>query len=134
MEKNLRLYKHNQKRDNPWMIKNKNERNQKKMKKYILTLGLNDKNTCKPAFSESKAVEMICNLLLQRGFKGASITSGRGFYQMESTGETVFEDFIKIEFMLIEVQKVIDFASVLKAVFNQESIAFETVNTDSILL
>ena len=56
----------------------------KKMKKYILTLGLNDKDTCKPAFTEGKAVEMVCNLLLQRGFKGASITSGRGFYQMES--------------------------------------------------
>lgn len=80
------------------------------MKKYILTLGLNDKDTCKPAFSESKAVEMICNLLLQRGFKGASITSGRGFYQMEKTKETVFEDFIKIEFMFVEPQKVIDFA------------------------
>ena len=104
------------------------------MKKYILTLGLNDKDTCKPAFSESKAVEMVCNLLLQRGFKGASITSGRGFYKMESTGETVFEDFIKIEFMFVEPQKVIDFASVLKAVFNQESVAFETVNVDSILL
>lgn len=53
---------------------------------------------------------------------------------MESTGETVFEDFIKIEFMFVEPQKVIDFASVLKAVFNQESVAFETVNVDSILL
>lgn len=52
---------------------------------------------------------------------------------MES-GETVFEDFIKIEFMFIEAQKVIDFAGVLKAVFNQESIAFETVNVDSILI
>lgn len=104
------------------------------MKKYILTLGLNDKDTCKPAFSESKAVEMVCNLLLQRGFKGASITSGRGFYEMESTGQTVFENFIKIEFLFIDAQKVIDFAGVLKAVFNQESIAFETVNTDSILL
>lgn len=104
------------------------------MKKYILTLGLNDKDTCKPSFSESKAIEMICNLLLQRGFKGASITSGRGFYEMESTGQTVFENFIKIEFMFIEAQKVIDFAGVLKAVFNQESVAFETVNTDSILL
>lgn len=103
------------------------------MKKYILTLGLNDKDTCKPAFSESKAVEMICNLLLKRGFKGASITSGRGFYKMES-GETVFEDFIKIEFMFTEPQKVIEFAGVLKSVFNQESVAFETVNTDSILL
>lgn len=104
------------------------------MKKYILTLGLNDKDSCKPAFSTGKAVEIVCNLLLQRGFKGASITSGRGFYQMESSGETVFEDFIKIEFMFVEPQKVIDFANVLKAVFNQESIAFETVNTDSILL
>lgn len=104
------------------------------MKKYILTLGLNDKDTCKPAFSESKAIETICNLLLQRGFQGASITSGRGFYQMESTGETVFEDFVKIEFMFVEAQKVIDFANVLKSVFNQESVAFETVNTDSILL
>lgn len=104
------------------------------MKKYILTLGLNDKDTCKPAFSESKASEMICNLLLQRGFKGASITSGRGFYRMGSTGQTVFEDFIKIEFMFVEAQKVIEFANVLKAVFNQESVAFETVNTDSILL
>ena len=103
------------------------------MKKYILTLGLNDKDTCKPSFSESKAVEMVCNLLLQRGFKGASITSGRGFYEMES-GETVFENFIKIEFLFVEPQKVMDFANVLKAVFNQESIAFETVNTDSILL
>lgn len=106
----------------------------KKMKKYILTLGLNDKDTCKPAFSEGKSIEMICNLLLQRGFKGASITSGRGFYEMESNGQTVFEDFIKIEFMFVEAQKVIDFANVLKAVFNQESVAFETVNTDSILL
>lgn len=104
------------------------------MKKYILTLGLNDKDTCKPAFSESKAVEMVCNLLLQRGFKGASITSGRGFYEMESTGQTVFENFIKIEFLFVEPQKVVDFANVLKAVFNQESIAFETVNTDSILI
>ena len=104
------------------------------MKKYILTLGLNDKDTCKPAFSESKAVEMICNLLLQRGFKGASITSGRGFYQMESTKETVFEDLVKIEFLFVEPQKVLDFANVLKSGFNQESIAFETVNTDSILL
>ena len=103
------------------------------MKKYILTLGLNDKDTCKPAFSEGKAVEMVCNLLLQRGFKGASITSGRGFYQMEN-GETVFEDFIKIEFMFVAPQKVIDFANVLKAVFNQESVAFETVNVDSILI
>ena len=77
---------------------------------------------------------MICNLLLQRGFRGASITSGRGFYQMESTGQTVFEDCIKIEFMFVDAQKVIEFANVLKAVFNQESVAFETVNTDSILL
>jgi hypothetical protein len=115
-------------------MKGKKNKKGKKMKKYILTLGLNDKDTCKPAFSESKAVEMVCNLLLQRGFKGASITSGRGFYEMESNGQTVFEDFIKIEFMFVEAQKVIDFANVLKAVFNQESIAFETVNTDSILL
>lgn len=104
------------------------------MKKYILTLGLNDKDTCKPAFSTGKAAEIVCNLLLQRGFQGASLTSGRGFYQMEKTKETVFEDFIKIEFMFVDPQKVIDFANVLKAVFNQESIAFETVNTDSILL
>lgn len=77
------------------------------MKKYILTLGLNDKDTCKPAFSEGKAVEMVCNLLLQRGFKGASITSGRGFYEMESNGQAVFEDFIKIEFMFVEPQRVV---------------------------
>lgn len=103
------------------------------MKKYILTLGLNDKDTLKPRASIEKASEDVCNLLLRNKFDGAAISSGRGFYKMES-GAVVFEDFIKIEFLFVEPQKVLAFAQILKTAFNQESIAFETVDINSKLI
>ena len=103
------------------------------MKKYILTLGLNDKDSLQPRASIESASNEVCNLLLRNKFEGASITSGRGFYKMAS-GAVVFEDFIKIEFLFVEPQKVLEFAAVLKSAFNQETIAFQTVDINSKLI
>lgn len=92
------------------------------MEKYTLNLGLNDKDTKTQKISTLDAYKMIENLIKSLGFEGASIYECTGLYKHES-GEYVKETSLRIELLFAEESNVRKLVSILKSVFNQESVA-----------
>jgi len=93
----------------------------KKEKKYILNVGLNDKDTKQQKIDSIEAYKVVENLLLNNGISGYTIYQGLGLYKHD-TGEITRENTLIIELMFVNdtlVNKIID---LLKQVLNQESI------------
>ena len=90
-------------------------------KKFILNVGLNDKDTKQQKIDSVEAYKMVENVLLNNGLSGYTIYQGLGLYKHDS-GEITRENTLIIELMFtnnIVVDKII---SILKATLNQESI------------
>lgn len=97
----------------------------KKEKKYILNVGLNDKDTKNQKIDSVEAYKMVENILLNNGLSGYTIYQGLGLYKHDS-GEITRENTLIIELMFtsdIVVNKIIE---LLKQVLNQESILKQT--------
>lgn len=93
----------------------------KKEKKYILNVGLNDKDTKQQKIDSIEAYKMVENILLNNGISGYTIYQGLGLYKHDS-GEITRENTLIIELMFVNdivVNKIIE---LLKQVLNQESI------------
>lgn len=96
--------------------------------KYILTVGLFDKDTKKQEVDTATAQALVNNEVARR-FDGATVYSADGVYK-HNTGETVREPSIRIELCYTDEDKVKDLAKWLKKALNQESIMFEQVQEE----
>ena len=103
------------------------------MKKYKMTVGLNDKNTERQEVTTSTAKNILANILLNDfEIYAFTMTECEGCYKMQSTGNIVFEKSIRLE---IASDTDIDYNSIvnsIKSALNQESVMVEITNNANI--
>lgn len=98
------------------------------MKKVILYLGLFDKDSKAQEISTLDAYKIASNLLTDIiGF--GTISEANGVYTHDD-GTIVNEPTLRIEVSNIEIEPMKRLAIALKQTFNQESVAFEIVETN----
>jgi hypothetical protein len=99
------------------------------MTKYTLYIGLNDKDTKKQEIPTNGALVLLAQYL-----KDATVQECTGFYTHEN-GEFIIEKSLRVE--KLDFSDTFDvFAAIrdLKIIFNQESIAVESVECNSELV
>ena len=90
-------------------------------KKYILNVGLNDKDSKIQKITTLEAYKMTENILLNNGLTGYTIYEGKGLYRHED-GSIVRENTLIIEILFTDDKTINNIISILKQVLNQESI------------
>ena len=104
------------------------------MKKTTLYIGLNDKDTKAQEISTEHAKTYVfCTL--PKYVDGATVTTAEGLYTHEN-GTTVIENTIKIEILEFDEnthENILEFARLAKSYFNQESVAIQTLEVESVL-
>ena len=102
------------------------------MTKYILTIGLNDKDTYTQKYDTITAYKMIEQILAPRT-NGYTMYETHGGYQ-HTDGTFISEKSIRVELMFISETQVLIIANEIKTALNQESIAYETITSNSKLI
>lgn len=98
---------------------------QTELKKAVICLGLNDKDSKRQEIETSAAAGILSGLLCSR-FAGATVTACAGIYTHDD-GTQVNENSFIIVLYFVTLEQVRDFAGELCRVFNQESVTIETV-------
>lgn len=101
------------------------------MEKFILYVGLNDKDTKTQKINTLDAYNIINNILLTY-VEGATITQSNGIYKHENGNFTTENTFI-IELLFTDTETVEQIANDLKRILNQESIAIQKQVIESYL-
>ena len=96
------------------------------MEKFVLYVGLNDKDTKKQEIDTQKAINIVCNILARQGITDLTIQQGVGVYTHED-GTRTFETSLIITMLFIEKIQVANAVSDIKTILNQEAVVFETV-------
>lgn len=104
----------------------------RKMNKFILYLGLNDKDKKIQLINTIEAFK-ICNNILMCYTNGATIFEANGIYKHDN-GEFTIEKTLRIELLFVDKKTVVSIVNDLKKAFNQESIAVQEQKIDSELL
>lgn len=104
-----------------------NFRRSKVMTKTLLTIGLNDKDTERQEITTGEAKNTIAKILLnQYNIFAFTMFECSGVYKMESTGNIVFENSIRVEIATDDELTAADaIIATLKTELNQESIMME---------
>lgn len=92
-----------------------------KEKKYILNVGLNDKDTKLQKIDSIEAYKIVENTLLNNGLDGYTIYQGKGLYKHDN-GTITQENTLIIEMIFTTDDIVNKIIKILKQVLNQESI------------
>ncbi len=101
------------------------------MEKYILYVGLNDKDTKTQKIDTLSAYNLTNNILLNY-VEGATVTQSKGIYK-HNNGNVVIENTLIIELLFTDNDTVNKIANDLKKALNQESIAIQKFNIESYL-
>ena len=103
---------------------------EKSIVKFTLYLGLNDKETKQQKIATLEAYKIVSNLISKR-FDGGTIFEANGIYKHDN-GTIVTEKTLRIEILFAAENDIKEFVSLLKDIFNQESIAVqkEYVNSE----
>lgn len=102
------------------------------MIKTLLTIGLNDKNTERQEIETGAAKNIIADVLLNKyNIFAFTMFECSGVYKMESTGNIIFENSIRVEIATDDELTAADaIINELKTVLNQESIMMEKEEKD----
>lgn len=90
-------------------------------KKFILNVGLNDKDSKIQKIDSIEAYKIVENTLLNNGLSGYTIYQGKGLYKHEN-GEITQENTLIIEVLFATDDVINKIIKILKQVLNQESI------------
>ena len=101
------------------------------MDKYILYVGLNDKDTKTQKIDTLSAYNLTNNILLNY-VEGATITQSKGIYK-HNNGNIVIENTLVLELLFTDKTTVETIAKELKMALNQESIAIQKQTIESYL-
>lgn len=101
------------------------------MDKYILYVGLNDKDTKTQKIDTLSAYNLANNILLNY-VEGATVTQSKGIYK-HNNGNVVIENTLIIELLFTDKTTVETIAKELKIALNQESIAIQKQTIESYL-
>ena len=102
------------------------------MEKFILYLGLNDKDTKKQEINTIEAYKIVNNVV-NNYCDGATIYECQGIYKHDN-GTIVFEKTLKIELMFVDKLTVVSIVKDLKKALNQESIVLQKEIVESELI
>lgn len=102
------------------------------MTKYIISLGLKDKDTKRQMMTTRHAKSKLNKLLYVNGLDATTYTA-KGIYTHDN-GQRVKENTLRIEFYFASDDKILDFCQTLKVAYNQESVALEKVAVTSNLI
>ena len=102
------------------------------MEKFILIVGLNDKDTKQQKYDIITAYKLVEQISLDY-VDGASITEQHGIYKHDD-GTIVTELSLRIELQFTTELAVKLIANEIKKQLNQESIIFEKLTSNSILI
>ena len=100
--------------------------------KHILTIGLNDQHTKTQKYDTITAYKMIENILTEYT-TGYTIYETYGGYKHDD-GTFISEKSIRVELMFISETLVFIIANKIKETLNQETIAYETITSNSQLI
>ena len=100
------------------------------MKKYTLYIGLNDKDTKNQEITTLAAYKIATNVFVQY-IGGATIYESKGVYT-RNNGDIVVENTLVCIVFSDDPEAIKKAATTLKTAFNQESIAIESTETNSI--
>ena len=104
-----------------------------KIKKHVLYLGLNDKDTKQQEISTIDAYKIVTRATLAAGYEGATITEATGIYT-HAAGEVVIEKSLEIGLLFADDSRTDALIKELKVLFNQESIALQKMTIESALV
>jgi hypothetical protein len=90
-------------------------------KKFILNVGLNDKDQKVQKITTLEAYKIVENILLNNGLNGFTIYQGKGLYKHDN-GSIVYENTLIIEIIGSENKTIDKIIQLLKIALNQESI------------
>lgn len=90
-------------------------------KKFILNVGLNDKDTKLQRIDSIEAYKIVENTLLNNGLSGYTIYQGKGLYKHDN-GEITQENTLIIEVLFTTDEVINKIIKILKQILNQESI------------
>ena len=102
------------------------------MEKFILYLGLNDKDTKVQKIATLEAYKIAMNIL-QNYTEGATVYEANGLYKHDD-GTFVIEKTLRIELMFVDQRTVEKIVKDLKKVFNQESVIVQKEVVNSVLM
>ena len=108
----------------------KTEKEKKTMKKFTMCVGLLDKDTKQQEINTLDAFKVASNVFAQTT-GGATITEGRGVYT-HNDGTIVIEPTLVCVVYGGEMQDIKKAADALKVALNQESVAIEETESNSI--
>lgn len=100
--------------------------------KHILTIGLNDQHTKTQKYDTITAYKMIENILTEYT-TGYTMYETSGGYKHDD-GTFISEKSIRVELMFISETLVFIIANKIKETLNQETIAYETITSNSQLI
>jgi hypothetical protein len=100
--------------------------------RHILTIGLNDQHTKTQKYDTITAYKMIESILTQYT-EGYTMYETNGGYKHDD-GTFISEKSIRVELMFIAQAQVFIIANKIKETLNQESIAYETITSNSQLI
>lgn len=103
------------------------------IKKYVLFVGLNDKDTKTQKIPTLAARDIIQNIILTAGLDGATISEALGIYKHDD-GQIIQEASIRIEVLFASEKQILSICKQIKTVLNQESIAVESQTITSRLI
>lgn len=99
------------------------------MKKFILYVGLNDKDTKTQKIDTLEAYKMVENTITKKT-DGYTISEAKGYYRHED-GTITIENTLRIEMLFVTRELVKEFVNTLKVMLNQEAIAVEELTVTS---
>lgn len=103
------------------------------MQKYVLYVGLNDKETKLQEISTVQAYKIVTNVIVANEVTGFTILEANGYYVHDDNSITI-EKSLKIEFLFIDIEIIKNIIKELKKILNQESIILQTENIKSELM
>ena len=106
------------------------------MKQYTMYIGLDDQHEKRQIIPTDTARDTIAGLLIQAGVEGATFTEGRGLYRYKN-GAIGWENSIIVDVLDFDGSADSRLRSIVPAVkerLNQESIAYQSRDVESILL
>lgn len=96
------------------------------MEKFVMYVGLNDKDTKSQEMETKKAIDIVCKVLAKQGITDLTLQQGLGLYTHED-GTRTAENSLIITMLFVERVQVINAISDIKTILNQECVALETV-------
>lgn len=99
------------------------------MEKFVMYVGLNDKDTKRQEMETQKAVDTVCRLLAKQGITDLTMQQGMGIYTHEDGTKTT-EISLIITMLFVERVQVINAISDIKIILNQECVALETIKVE----